>query len=540
MDNEILNKEAVDSLEVHDTLIIYDHGHYKLDGMVEISDKIINKKTEIRGLSSSSIKIVLQNTKSVRIKKIFVPEGNLSIFGGGILLAENYDRMDLGAVFGIRVSGMIEVLEGSTLVGMGRCKTSIRYAEKYGIYCESVTIMGGSRMAGSGDKGIYVSDSIVIQHGNIRGVGGYSDTSYGIKAEKNGITVQRSGRMLGVCSNGGYSGIVSSRINITGGKINGIGGKYGIFVENNGNIEIYNQGNAAGKGKCIGVLGQNSDIVVQNAKLIGEGERQGIKAGGSIQNVSGVIEGYTIKYGKDEEGCLAAVSAENSITVTEEGKLIENYSEQKYLGKESGYPYPGVQSRINARNYKWFISEGNGEIEVASNGEEIHPVRGGFGILTGIRIGNFEEEVVKLDINSLHAIHIPVQLEADSELFAVLYHGNGAESGEVPHDVRKYKEKDLVNVKESATDIKKEGNIFVGWSTQSDGTGIIYQAGNKFYMPGQNLILYAVWKPHFIDAKIISKEYPYHFCECLKCGKVYRCKEAEKIQKKRKRRVRRK
>lgn len=75
----------------------------------------------------------------------------------------------------------------------------------------------------------------------------------------------------------------------------------------------------------------------------------------------------------------------------------------------------------------------------------------------------------------------------------VTYNGNGSTDGSVPTDDTDYEEGDIVTVKGNTGSLAKTGSSFVGWNTASDGTGVFYPAGYKFYMGNANVTLYAVW-----------------------------------------------
>ena len=77
--------------------------------------------------------------------------------------------------------------------------------------------------------------------------------------------------------------------------------------------------------------------------------------------------------------------------------------------------------------------------------------------------------------------------------YSVTYNGNSNTSGSVPTDATAYEEGDIVTVKGNTGSLAKTGNSFVGWNTASDGTGVFYPAGYKFYMGNANVTLYAVW-----------------------------------------------
>ena len=77
--------------------------------------------------------------------------------------------------------------------------------------------------------------------------------------------------------------------------------------------------------------------------------------------------------------------------------------------------------------------------------------------------------------------------------YSVTYNDNGSTGGSVPTDTTAYEEGDIVTVKGNTGSLEKTGSSFVGWNTASDGTGVFYPAGYKFYMDDADVTLYAVY-----------------------------------------------
>ena len=77
--------------------------------------------------------------------------------------------------------------------------------------------------------------------------------------------------------------------------------------------------------------------------------------------------------------------------------------------------------------------------------------------------------------------------------YSVTYSATDKTSGSVPEDASTYEEGDVVTVKGNTGSLAKTGSSFVGWNTASDGTGVFYPAGYKFYMGDANVTLHAVW-----------------------------------------------
>jgi YVTN family beta-propeller protein len=82
-----------------------------------------------------------------------------------------------------------------------------------------------------------------------------------------------------------------------------------------------------------------------------------------------------------------------------------------------------------------------------------------------------------------------------SEALQVAYSTNGADSGAAPLDNTLYKPGSSVTVPGSG-DLSSTGRFFIGWNTNSDGTGSWYQPGDSLVLT-QATTMYAQWS-HFI------------------------------------------
>lgn len=100
--------------------------------------------------------------------------------------------------------------------------------------------------------------------------------------------------------------------------------------------------------------------------------------------------------------------------------------------------------------------------------------------------------MVALYNNSAHIIHVPVELTVPPPIpgYTVTYGANGATGGSVSMDSNLYYENDLVTAK-GAGDLQKTGYTFAGWKRDACGIGVVYQAGEIFAMPAENVTLYA-------------------------------------------------
>ena len=79
-----------------------------------------------------------------------------------------------------------------------------------------------------------------------------------------------------------------------------------------------------------------------------------------------------------------------------------------------------------------------------------------------------------------------------SNTYTLTYDGNGNEKGTVPNP-RKVTPSMLTTIDNNYSNLKKNGFIFCGWNTASDGSGTTYYPFEEFD-PKQDLLLYANWQ----------------------------------------------
>ncbi|MDL2212262.1 InlB B-repeat-containing protein [Erysipelotrichaceae bacterium OttesenSCG-928-M19] len=80
----------------------------------------------------------------------------------------------------------------------------------------------------------------------------------------------------------------------------------------------------------------------------------------------------------------------------------------------------------------------------------------------------------------------------ENDKVAVTYYGNGHTDGEAPVDEERYHVNDLVTVLDANT-LEKDNWTFIGWNTESDGSGTAYLPGGEFNIE-DNTSLYAQWQ----------------------------------------------
>jgi len=86
-------------------------------------------------------------------------------------------------------------------------------------------------------------------------------------------------------------------------------------------------------------------------------------------------------------------------------------------------------------------------------------------------------------------------------IFTVTYNGNGSTDGSVPVDSNSpYDDSSTVTVLGNTGSLVKTGYTFIGWNTESDGSGSSYVAGSTFDID-DDIILYAVWGENYCELK---------------------------------------
>ena len=73
----------------------------------------------------------------------------------------------------------------------------------------------------------------------------------------------------------------------------------------------------------------------------------------------------------------------------------------------------------------------------------------------------------------------------------ITYHSNNADRGSVPVDSTVYETDDTIIVLDNTGMLEKDGLIFLGWNTASDGSGTLYKKGQTITAEQSNIDLYA-------------------------------------------------
>lgn len=75
----------------------------------------------------------------------------------------------------------------------------------------------------------------------------------------------------------------------------------------------------------------------------------------------------------------------------------------------------------------------------------------------------------------------------------VIYDENGATGGSVPLDSDAYAEGETVTVLSNSGDLLRTGYTFIGWNTESDGSGDTFNERQTFAMDSEDVVLFALW-----------------------------------------------
>ncbi|WP_171005001.1 InlB B-repeat-containing protein, partial [Enterococcus hulanensis] len=88
--------------------------------------------------------------------------------------------------------------------------------------------------------------------------------------------------------------------------------------------------------------------------------------------------------------------------------------------------------------------------------------------------------------------HLSLPKPVQTETHKLTYDGNGSTDGVAPVEASPYDKKSKVKLKDAGT-LKKTGEDFVGWNTEKDGSGTMYQPEDKMLLV-RDTVLYAQWR----------------------------------------------
>jgi len=98
------------------------------------------------------------------------------------------------------------------------------------------------------------------------------------------------------------------------------------------------------------------------------------------------------------------------------------------------------------------------------------------------------------DIFSMPPLNVILYAQWASN-FTVTYNSNGSTSGSVPVDGSLYNSGETVVVLGNTGTLTRTGYTFSGWTTNSNGSGTVYNNPNEILMPSSNVTFYAKWTP---------------------------------------------
>ncbi|MFJ7839830.1 InlB B-repeat-containing protein [Lysinibacillus sphaericus] len=129
----------------------------------------------------------------------------------------------------------------------------------------------------------------------------------------------------------------------------------------------------------------------------------------------------------------------------------------------------------------------------------VSPTSGNLHLKVGgpaIDAGNSDAHSIATDLAGKRRIQgaaIDLGVYETTPYYTVTYNANGATSGTVPQDSTQYEENKIVTVQGNSGNLVKDGYLFAGWNTQSDGQGEPYFADETFQIGTMDVILYAQW-----------------------------------------------
>lgn len=264
-----------------------------------------------------------------------------------------------------------------------------------------------------------------------------------------------------------------------------------IYYDNNATIELIAQPDASGNHDFINynITENHTTIIVESESYAKHHVYNDLTVNANFKEywIEVTADAYEHNYGKITIDPLTARTQWSA-----DGKHLY------YLGgdqikliaiKNSGYLFN-----------KWTISNGHPTEQQLAN--DIEPY-------------NLTDNQIILNINKIvNEYELVAMFVDDTRKFRVYYNGNGA-SGEVKDD-NEYSFDDEVTVLPNGFD-PYEGYIFNNWNTQSDGSGISYNAGNIFNIQNDT-ILYAQWNIATYNVDFYVNDSEYHNVENVAYG----------------------
>ena len=127
--------------------------------------------------------------------------------------------------------------------------------------------------------------------------------------------------------------------------------------------------------------------------------------------------------------------------------------------------------------------------------------------------GNYQLQIVTLrEKPSYDTICIEIGQETTTmpdtivpSAYRAIYYDNMNTSGSVPVDANWYDNGETVTILENITGMTRPGFIFIGWSTQPDGSGTIYNTGDTLLKGDSRITLYAQWAENQYAVTVTGK-----------------------------------
>jgi len=136
------------------------------------------------------------------------------------------------------------------------------------------------------------------------------------------------------------------------------------------------------------------------------------------------------------------------------------------------------------------------KVEISSSGSVIATIAKGTMTATASNLTNgttYTFTVKTVDASGNKSTGLTVSATPGPSSYRILYDGNGNTGGTVPVDDSLYPSGSVVTVLGNTGNLVKDGDTFIGWSTDSSTAGIAYGAGATITVGSANITLYAVW-----------------------------------------------
>lgn len=154
---------------------------------------------------------------------------------------------------------------------------------------------------------------------------------------------------------------------------------------------------------------------------------------------------------------------------------------------------------INAKDSDNNSDIANAEIKI-DGGTYSTNEDGLMGYFTSANTDTYNYEISANKYNTLTGIENSIAKQSNTKTYElypktyrVIYDGNGNERGDVPAE-QSYREDAEVTVEGNTGGLERDGYVFVGWNTESNGSGVGYVEGNTFDMGTEEITLYAKWR----------------------------------------------